>query len=80
LNETKIDTNTTTMPNATEIDVVANKAAIASTTNASTSMAGTTNVGIYGLPLSFGVTLPESCCTTDQSLIDNLDNLCQYIY
>jgi hypothetical protein len=36
--------------------------------------------GIYGLPSSFSVTLPQSCCTTDGSSLANLSNSCQYIY
>jgi len=36
--------------------------------------------GIYGLPLSFGVTLPESCCTNNLSTTANLANLCKCIY
>ncbi|CAF1583209.1 unnamed protein product, partial [Adineta steineri] len=31
--------------------------------------------GIYGLPTTFGVTLPQSCCTTDLSSTDSLSNL-----
>ncbi len=36
--------------------------------------------GIYGLPLSFGVTLPQSCCTNNLSTTANLANLCKCIY
>jgi hypothetical protein len=32
------------------------------------------------LPLTFSITLPESCCTTDQSSMSSLGNACQYTY
>ena len=35
--------------------------------------------GINGLPLTFGVTLPQSCCTTDLSSTEDLTNLCKNI-
>ncbi len=36
--------------------------------------------GIYGLPSSFIVTLPQSCCTTDLSTINSLSNSCKLIF
>jgi hypothetical protein len=36
--------------------------------------------GIYGLPSSFDVTLPQSCCTTDLSTINSLSNQCKLIF
>ena len=34
--------------------------------------------GIVGLPLSFSVTLPQSCCTNNLGSTENLANLCKY--
>jgi hypothetical protein len=37
--------------------------------------------GIVGLPLTFGVTLPTSCCTSEALLTSsNTSNACKYQY
>ncbi len=36
--------------------------------------------GIVGLPITFGVTLPASCCTPGALLIGNTSNACKYQY
>jgi hypothetical protein len=36
--------------------------------------------GIQGLPISFGVTLPTSCCTSGALLTSNTSNACKYTY
>jgi hypothetical protein len=34
--------------------------------------------GIVGLPLTFGVVLPQSCCTPSATLTSNTSNVCMY--
>jgi hypothetical protein len=36
--------------------------------------------GIEGLPLTFGVVLPQSCCTSEATLTSNTSGACMYHY
>ena len=38
------------------------------------------NGGVDGLPLSFGVTLPPSCCASDANLTSNGNDTCTYYH
>jgi hypothetical protein len=61
---------------------MSNIAATVSTTKMTTTSSATTSSygGIEGLPLTFGVVLPESCCTSEATLISNTLGTCMYHY